>query len=73
MAEKFWLYIDRLTREDWKVWEVRQHGRSRFARAVHVMVPVSTVFRGRSAKQPKAYLEGRGRVWRRADGVLVVE
>ena len=58
MRRKFLLCVDRLDKDDQKVWAVRISNKWLTARAVNVCVPVTTIFRGRSARQPKAYLTG---------------
>jgi hypothetical protein len=65
----FLLCVDRLDRADARVWAVVWRGRWRVATAVHVAVPVQTVFKGVRACQPKAYLTGVG-VVRRAKQAL---
>jgi uncharacterized protein involved in exopolysaccharide biosynthesis len=68
-AAPFLLCVDRLDRADGRVWAVVWRGRWRVATAVHVTVPVATVFKGAQALQPKAYLTGVG-VVRRKQGAL---
>jgi hypothetical protein len=63
---KIILCVDRLDAKDGMVWAVRTGGKWFSARTVHVLTDMETVFRGRDAMQPKAYLEGFGVV--RTDG-----
>lgn len=41
---------------DGRVWSVRHQNRWQTCHAVRVLAPVETVYRGRAARQPKAYL-----------------
>lgn len=43
-----------------KVWTVHQNGKCRQFKSVCVNVPVTTVYLGDSAQQPRAYLRGIG-------------
>lgn len=52
--------IDRLDKTDGHVWAVRAGNKWRTAKTVDVSVPLSTRFKGLSARQPKAFLEGVG-------------
>ncbi len=63
---KFILCIDRLDKADQQVWAVRVGGKWITAHTVHVWCDVETKFRGATARQPRAYLEGVGYV--RTDG-----
>lgn len=59
-------------RADGKVWAVRQGRVWRLTKLVSVHVPLSTVYVGPAARQPKAYLCGTGVV--RGNGrQLVIE
>jgi hypothetical protein len=53
------------------VWCIRTGGKWLNARTIDVQVPTTTVFRGRSARQPKAYLEGVGVVTQRGDDLVI--
>lgn len=67
----FWLHVHQL--QDWRrrVWAIEQGGRYQIATRVTVKVPLETVFRGPDAKQPKAFLRGRGIVrWRGRQAVI---
>lgn len=69
----FWLHFNRFgaTRGDAETWTVRQGGRERHARKVRCLVPVETVYKGDTARQPRAYLRGEGRVTKR-DGTITI-
>jgi hypothetical protein len=58
------LCFERTNAKDGAVWSVKVNGRWLRAREVFCAVPVVTVWKGRTAKQPRAYLEGRGIVRR---------
>lgn len=59
-------------RGDGRVWAVRQGRVWRLTRSVEVQVPTSTVYRGPTARQPKAYVYGVG-VVRGDDDAIVIE
>lgn len=60
MTPKHFILCFEAHRKDGRVWAVRQEGSWRLSREVDVLVPMNTVYRGPSARQPKAYLEGFG-------------
>jgi hypothetical protein len=64
------LHVHYLTEPKGQVWAVDTQGRYRICRAVRVYIPPETVFRGPNARQPKAYLKGKGIVRKGKDGVL---
>lgn len=64
--------VDRLDAKDGMIWAVRTRGKWFTARQVRIMVPLETVFRGRDAMQPKAYLEGMGVVRAFGDGTITI-
>lgn len=66
VPKKVIVCVDRLDASDGMVWAVRTRGKWLAAKHVKIAVAMETVFRGREAMQPKAYLEGVGVV--RADG-----
>lgn len=66
VAKKVIVCVDRLDAHDGMVWAVRTRGKWQTAKHVRIAIAMETVFRGREAMQPKAYLEGVGVV--RADG-----
>lgn len=69
----FKLHVNYLTEPRGRVWAVQQGGRWHVARHVDVRgVELATVFRGADARQPKAFLRGRGVVRRRPGSVLEV-
>jgi hypothetical protein len=49
-------------RPNGEVWAVRDGYYWHVASAVSIQVPMTTVYRGRKGRQPRAYLTGRGRV-----------
>ncbi len=51
---------------DGKVWAVRTKGVWRRFKTVRTNVPMATVYRGREARQPRAFLTGFGRLVSRA-------
>jgi hypothetical protein len=55
---KFILCVDRFDAAGRRIWGVRVNRRWICARYVRVDVPMTTVFRGPQARQPKAYLTG---------------
>jgi len=57
-------------RADGRVWAVRQGRVGRLTKMVEVQVPTSTVYRGPTARQPKAYMYGVGVI--RGDGDSMV-
>lgn len=58
-------------RADGKVWAIRQGRVWRLTKVVEVRVPLSTVYRGPVARQPKAYLAGVGVVRGNAQAMLI--
>lgn len=70
-ARVFWLHVHYLKEPNGRVWAVETGGHYFTARAVDVRVQLGTVFRGARARQPRAYLRGRG-VVRRRSGCLVI-
>ena len=71
----FWLHFNRFghKRNDPDVWTIRQCGRNRYARSVQVKVPITTVYRGHGARQPRAYLRGVGRVTIRGTRAVITK
>jgi hypothetical protein len=64
----FWLCVNRLDEERGRVWALVQGGRWLVGRRIDVAgVALETVFRGRTARQPRAFLRGRGVVRRRGE------
>jgi len=58
--------------KDGKVWALKTRGRwSRWA-TVRVSVPIDSTYRGKEARQPKAYFTGRGLVNRFGRHVEIV-
>lgn len=69
-----WLHFNRFRakRNDAQTWTVRTGRRNRYARKVICHVPLTTVYRGDRAPQPRAYLRGHGIVTRRGDTIRIV-
>lgn len=59
---RFRLHVDHLSNPKRDVWALQFRRRYLTLRRVAVRVPVETVFRGASARQPRAFLTGRGAV-----------
>lgn len=55
---RVWICVDRLDAPNGRVWAVRAGNQWYTGRRVRSSVPLATVFRGRHAQQPKAYLVG---------------
>ena len=71
-AHKIWLCVDRFDAPDGKVWAVRDGRRWCSARTVKIDIVMETIFRGKEAMQPKAYLMGVGVVHDDGHGVLTI-
>lgn len=56
---------------DGQVWAVREGNQWHRAREIRSTIPLTTVYRGPDAPQPKAYLRGVGVVRRRDDVVYL--
>jgi hypothetical protein len=69
----FWLHVHYLTDPRQRVWAVETGGHYFTARGVTCQVPLTTVFRGLHARQPKAYLRGTGVVRRRGAFITIRE
>lgn len=67
-----WKVCYEATRADGRVWAV-QAGRQPWVLTPHVSIlaPSETVYRGPTAKQPRAYLTGNGRVFVYALSVVI--
>lgn len=59
---RFILHVDEFDATKGRIWMVKTRGLRINAHTVELHVLVTTVFKGKDARQPKAYLEGRGRV-----------
>ena len=68
----FWAHVHYLSEPKGRVWAVQTGGKYLIAKAINVLVPVETVFKGPDAKQPKAYLKGKGVVRKHRDGRISV-
>lgn len=58
----FHLHFNRLNakKNDGDIWTVHLSDRCIQCKSVDVLVPVSTVWKGQTAPQPRAYLRGKG-------------
>jgi hypothetical protein len=72
MSVKFLVCIDRLDKRDDWVWAVRWGNTWALARRVTIRVPVRTVFKGRRARQPRAYLAGIGTTFTQRGGQVTI-
>ena len=70
----FHLHFNRfgVKRQARDVWTIHRSDRCIQVRAVEVKVPVTTVYKGDTAPQPRAYLKGRGVVHLHADGTATI-
>jgi len=72
MTESFWLHFNRFgQKRGEKVWVVYRRGRTVETKKVVCDVPLETVYRGHGARQPRAYLKGRGVVTTYRDRVCI--
>ena len=58
----FWVHFNRINvqRGDPDVWTVHLSDQCIQVQHVEIRVPVSTVYRGATARQPRAYFKGKG-------------
>jgi hypothetical protein len=70
-ARGFWIHVDRFDAPHLRVWAVQTAGQYLTARSIDCRVPTTTVFRGRGARQPRAYLRGRGVVEQRGAHIVI--
>ena len=73
-----WIHIDRLDREDGKVWAVQDHGprggkRYRVAEAVIINAPCYSAFFGATGEQPKAVIVVPGATCEERGDNLVID
>ena len=70
----FWLHFNRLNVRagDPDVWTVHMSDRCIQTPLAECRVSVTTVYKGPAARQPRAYLRGRGRVFVYKDYVVIV-
>lgn len=68
----FKLHINYLSERYKRVWTLECKSKSYILTAVSIYVPLTTVFKGRDAKQPKAYLEGIGIIKIRGRRAVIV-
>ena len=69
-----WIHIDHLANPGKDVWGI-QYGRDKYytAKEADIRIPLKTVFRGIKARQPKAYLRGKGVVTIAGGKVTITE
>lgn len=58
---RIWVCFDAHA-EDGCVWAVREGNKWHVCKEIDIRTPLVTVYKGREARQPKAYLVGRGSV-----------
>ena len=59
----FWLHYNRFgQKRGEKVWTVHLSNQCIATKKVEVKVPVETIYKGDSARQPRAFLRGRGTI-----------
>lgn len=69
---ELWVHVDRLDRDDMKVWAIQEGRKYLTVRAVCINVPCHTAFFGPKAKQPKAVIVvPGGRVEMRGDVAVI--
>lgn len=63
-SRTFWIHFNRINvqRGDPDIWTVHLSDRCIQTKVVRCTVPVTTVYRGVTARQPRAYLKGKGRI-----------
>jgi hypothetical protein len=71
MPARFILCVDRVDEPNGRVWCVRTKGQWINASRVVVNVPTVTIFRGPTARQPKAFLEGIGEVRQHGSEIVI--
>lgn len=69
----FWLHFNRINvqRGDPDVWTVHLSDQCIQTKHVDCRVRIETVYRGATARQPRAYFKGKGRVIVRDDLVII--
>jgi hypothetical protein len=71
----FRIHIDHMDNPKGDIWAVSWNEgdcrRHRTANFVQCRRPTITVFRGPKGRQPRAFLEGLGEIWRSLDGLVV--
>ena len=70
----FWLHFNRLNakRRDKDCWTVHLSDRLIQTRSIVCRVPIYTVYKGATARQPRAYFKGVGIVTHTKRGVVIV-
>ena len=73
-ARTFWLHFNRINvvRGDPDVWTVHLSDQCIQTKHVDCHVPIATVYRGKTARQPRAYFKGQGRILAMANRVLIL-
>lgn len=66
------LCIDRFDKPDGRIWAIRAGNKWITAHTVNVWIDMETVFKGPTARQPKAYLEGYGVVREDGHGTVTI-
>ena len=69
----FKIHVDAFDAPYQRIWAVQCAGEYRTARRVVCRVPTESVFRGAGARQPRAYLRGRGVVRQRGAVIRITE
>lgn len=70
----FWLHFNRINvqRGNPDVWTVHLSDQCIQAKSVRVYVPLQTVYKGATARQPRAYMKGKGIIRVHKDYVSIV-
>jgi hypothetical protein len=55
------------------IWTVHANGRCIPCRSVDCQVPTKTIYKGDTARQPRAIVKGMGIVTRKRNGVVVIK
>ena len=60
----FWLHFNRINvqRNDPDIWTIHLSDRCIQTRRVEVKVPLETVYKGPEARQPRAFMRGKGKI-----------
>ncbi len=70
----FWLHFNRINaqRRNPNVWTVHLSDQCIQTKSVECLVPIRTVYKGATARQPRAYFKGVGRIRTYKDKVRIV-
>jgi hypothetical protein len=73
-ARTFWLHFNRLNarRGAPDIWTVHLSDRCIQTKYVDCRARISTIYKGDTAPQPRAYFRGKGRIWVGKNQVLIV-